>query len=169
MKYSMLRVTEQGMQYKQAMQDYLLEFQFTHHVTLNLHAKYTIESSKLKVGYWSRDMVSRLFKRVDVQRVEKERLFFFFAFPELTHNSEPHFHLLLQVAPERCDWFERVAADNWKKHVPSGTCCVQRIGESDGDRERVIGYDLKCFDRPFSHESFFTSGMLINESRGRAA
>lgn len=143
----------------------LHEHKFTHWVTLNFHRQYGPKATKELLQKWFMDLNCRFFRAQRFEGVETPSLFFFFAFPENTRKEEPHFHLLVNLHEDRHDYFEALAKRLWKKLVPSGTSDVQRIKDSDDDRESVISYATKHANRAFSHDEFIASNMLKDGRR----
>jgi hypothetical protein len=106
------------------------------------------------------DVESRVFRTQRFKSLAPEDRFIFYCYPEFTLHYEPHFHLLCFVHEERRKHFDRTGARLWHRLVPSGTADLQRIQDSQADRETVIDYTTKIANRAASHDSFIVSTML---------
>jgi hypothetical protein len=143
-----------------AMRAMLHQNNFTHWVTLNFHQQYSTATAKLRLQKWFMDLNSRLFSSNSMNDTPTKEIFFFFAFPENTMKSEPHFHLLVFIRQDRKEYFERLAASFWKRIVPSGTAHIMPINSTEQDMAKVIDYATKHCNKAYSHDEFLTSTML---------
>lgn len=161
------RVTDRGLALQEGIRQMLRaqERPFTHWVTLSFNRKHLPSAAQRILQLWFMNMNARMFRARHFRERPTEDLFFFVAFPEDTLRENPHFHLLVRVAPERADYFMRLAGRAWRSCVASGDWDVQRIRESAQDHEWVQAYATKNANRVFSHDGFVTSTMLTD---GRA-
>jgi hypothetical protein len=166
------RVTYRGQALQSGVRKMVGEYTFTHWLTLNFHQCFCAEKAKLRLKLWTMNVQSRMFRSRQMDPCD-ENPFLFFAFPENTKKSQPHFHLMVRLVKSHFDYFERVAAPMWTKLVPSGTAYLVPIGNTALDHHKVGQYATKQFNRACSHDEFFVSTMLVepvcsfNEGKSR--
>jgi hypothetical protein len=162
-----LRLHSSGDRLKFAMREWLSGTVFTHWVTLNFHRQYALPAAQGCLQLWNMDVNSRLLRSRRYNEIPTCDLLFFVAFPEHTRTENVHWHLLVKVAAELHESFERQVGRMWKRVVPTGTSDIQRIGDSVEDHLDVQGYATKKFAMQASNESFVTSNMLSDGRRPR--
>jgi hypothetical protein len=113
------------------------------HVTANFNRVTTYEAGRRKLREWSARVDRKLFGRLYHKKTHEERMFFV-AVPESSGASQNlHYHILARIPPEKHELFECFSVPIWKDLNPNGSLHVQRIGDTNEDRRKVIGYDLK--------------------------
>lgn len=114
----------------------------THHLTLNTHADYRLETAIARLGNWYRHLSQRLFGRRWLS-LPKQQVIEFIAFPEYTASGHPHFHCATRIPASHLDYFEKVAADRWSAVVPTSSLHLRPIVQTDKDYEDLFRYVTK--------------------------
>lgn len=118
-----------------------LKFQM--HVTGNFNRTTTYENGRDKLKLWSSRIERKIFGSRYHKKSPEERMFFV-AIPETSGASRNlHYHMLLRMPVAKHALFEEHAPLMWEEFNPAGSLYVQRIKDTEEDRKRVIGYDLK--------------------------
>lgn len=122
--------------------DFVRQVGANHHLTLNTHADYRLDTAISRLGSWYRHLSQRLFGRRWLER-PKEEVIEFVAFPEYTAAGHPHFHCATRIPESHLDYFKRVAADRWSAVVPTSSLDLRPIKQTDADYEDLSRYVTK--------------------------
>ncbi len=129
--------------YQSALHQFLVQQDFRYHLTFTFNRPIQFIGARDKLRYWTARTMRRLWGRQFYLRDPSSTLFYF-AFPEYGADGDNlHFHALVRIAPTRQRDFRRVAQEEWRKVMPSGTLFVQLIGSTTEDINAVVAYDLK--------------------------
>lgn len=141
-------------------QDYSTLFDsqhFTWSVTANFNRDTSKHTGYKKLKDWHGMVDQEIYGR-NYYKKHRDSRTFFVAIPEYGGLSEHlHYHILATMPLWAEERFEKTAEPTWKTLVKCGSLDVQRIGETDADHERVIGYDLKDIWKDSNHEDIILS------------
>jgi hypothetical protein len=113
------------------------------HVTGNFNRTTTYEHGRSKLKLWSSRIERKMLGSRYYKKAPEDRMFFV-AIPETSGASQNlHYHMLVRLPLDKHALFEEHAPGIWKDFNPTGSLYVQQINDTEEDRRKVIGYDLK--------------------------
>lgn len=114
----------------------------THYLTFNFYNNYSMDRAQEMMDLWNYHMHLRLF-RTHPSKTPDDKALVMVGYPEYTGRGHIHYHNVARVSLDREGWFLKIAAQRWKKIVPTGELHIQPIRETEADLEDATVYMTK--------------------------